>query len=146
MKKIFGSWFFWAMLICVVIATFAIINGIKEREKTDKAFQGLVNGTQDYVDEINNADSYLDKFTYNYEDREIEYNEIKPTFQTYEKIENGMKESEVINLLGYGKKSEGVNTYTLTWGDEKLSKGYVVQVFFDKSNNEVISKIQIGLN
>lgn len=77
MKKIFESWFFWAILICVVIATFVIINGIRKREKKNEAFQGMINGTQNYVDGTNNADSYLDRFTYNYETKEVEYNKSK---------------------------------------------------------------------
>lgn len=133
MKDLIKKWWFWTIIILVVVVVILIIKSIN----TTQTFQNSENIE-------NNIQSHLNEFTYNYETGEVEYRPTQITLEMYSRINEGMNEKEVIQILGVGEKLEGENTYMISWGDINMSKGYTIQIIFN-TNNEVISKSQIGL-
>lgn len=144
MKDLIKKWWFWVIIV-VIIALLAsiIINQIKQ-EEVEKTAQNIGNSATDFISEMDSAQSHLNEFSYNYKTGEVEYTPSKITLEMYNRINEGMSEKEVSQILGVGEKLQGENTYMISWGDMNMSKGYWIQITFN-SSNKVISKSQIGL-
>lgn len=145
MKNLVKKWWLWGILIIVVVILFVLISNYIENKKIKKTFDNIGNSSTDFISGIDNANSNLNEFTYNYNTGEVEYKISKITLEMYNRIEEGMRQEELISILGkYENKLDGENTYILDWGDSNMSKGYWIRVIFSKDGN-VISKSQIGL-
>jgi len=145
MKNLVKKWWFWVIVIIIVVILFILISNYIENQRMKKTFANIGNSATDFISGIDNANSHLNEFSYNYDSGEVEYRPSKITLQMYNRIEEGMKQEEIISVLGkYENKLEGENTYILDWGDSNMSKGYWIRVIFSKEGN-VISKSQIGL-
>lgn len=142
----YKKWWFWLIVISIIIISIMIIKWL-ENKKIETSFENIGEGATDFIEGINDADSHLDEFTYNYETGEVEY---KPqiTIEKYNQIKEGMTQDEVINILGDGEKlqPDGSEGFLMTWGDLNLSNSpyYCIHVIFD-SSGKVSSKYQLGL-
>jgi len=147
MKEIIKKWWFWVVILLICIICYTIISSYIENKKQEKKWNAMAEGFSSYFSDIDNAESQLDKFSYNYETGKVDYKSSKITLEKYNKIEKGMTEDEVIiNLGSYDNKLNGENTYTLEWGNSysPLYDGYWVQITFNTKGN-VLNKNQVGL-
>lgn len=148
MKKLIKKWWFWiiatsiGLIICISISIYL------ESQKNKKVVANIGNGASEFIEGIDNANSFLNEFTYNYETGEVEY-QPTITIEKYNSIKEGMTEKEVISILGNGEKlqPEGSNGFLITWGELEIWKPpyYRIQVYFNKSG-VVHSKSQMGLD
>lgn len=145
-KPIYKKWWFWLIILVIIIIFIVIIKWL-ENKALETSFENIGEGATNFIEGINDADSHLDEFTYNYETGKVEY---KPqiTIEKYNQIKEGMTQDEVINILGDGEKiqSEGSVGFLMTWGDLNLSNPphYSIHITFD-SYGKVSSKNQLGL-
>lgn len=133
---------------CLGIATFAticiIVVILIVNNKENDTVTSIGDGASGFIEGINNAQSHLNEFSYNYETGEVEYKPNNITLEMYNRVTEGMGEKEVIQILGNGERKNGDNTYMITWGDLQMSKGYLIQIVFDE-NSKVLNKNQLGL-
>jgi len=143
--KLYQKWWFWGIVIIFVIFIIFIINLAIEQNKLKDTAESIGEGASNFISGIENSQSHINEFSYNYETGEVEYKPSKITLEMYERIKVEMEQKEVVTILGkYENKLDGENTYILDWGDSNMSKGYWIRVIFSKEGN-VISKSQIGL-
>ena len=134
------------ILIFAVIFLFVVILiFVNSNNKTQENLSSIGSAASDYINGVDNAQSHLNEFTYDSTLGTVIYTPSNITLEMYNRIYNGMSESKVISILGTGEKMEGENTYLISWGTSNMSKGYWIQIVFDSSTNNVISKSQIGL-
>ncbi len=134
------------ILIIAIILSFIIITIlVNSNKKLQDNLSSIGSSASDYINEIDNAQSHLNEFTYDSSSGIVNYTPSSITLEMYNRIDNGMSENEVISILGTGEKMEGESTYLISWGTSNMSKGYWIQIVFDSSTNNVISKSQIGL-
>lgn len=132
--------FFICMILLFIVLCMFFING----NKTKDSFKNIGEEANEYYKGIENAQSHLNEFEFNYENNEVEYKPII-TLNLFNKVNENMTEEEIIKILGnYDFKAEGENTYLLSWGQPNMSKGYWIQIILSKEN-KMISKSQIGL-
>ncbi len=148
MKELIKKWWFWLIIIAVcVIITILIIQYINQKQVED-SFKNIGSGALDYLTGINNAQSYLNDFTYNYETGEVEYKPSTITLEKFNRIKEGMKKNEVIAILGKGEElhTEESKTYMMTWGNLNMTETpyYIIQIIFNE-NDEVVMSSQLGL-
>lgn len=133
---------FWLIIVIIVIA---IIVGIKyyNDKKEEEKWEAFAEGMTSYYEGIEDAEGYLDDFSYNYITEEVEYNPKTITLEMFNRIQKGMTEEEVIEILGIGEKitTDELSTYIINW--EKSNS--MVQICFDKEDNKVIYANQVGL-
>lgn len=132
-------------IIAIIIIFIAIAIFVNSNNTTQDKFSSMGSGASDYINEIDNAQSHLNEFTYDSSSKSVNYTPTNITLEMYNRINSGMNEKDVINILGTGEKTEGENTYLMSWGGSNMSKGYWIQIVFDSSSKNVISKSQIGL-
>ncbi len=132
-------------IIAIIIIFIAIAIFVNSNNTTQDKFSSMGSGASDYINEIDNAQSHLNEFTYDSSSKSVNYTPTNITLEMYNRINSGMNEKDVINILGTGEKTEGENTYLMSWGESNMSKGYWIQIVFDSSSKNVISKSQIGL-
>lgn len=144
MKDLIKKWWFWIIAICICVFICMIIVSYLENKKSESVQSKIGGEASDYISGINNAQSHIDEFSYNYGTGEVEYKASKITLEMYNRIKEGMNEKEVIQILGNGEKMEGDNTYILSWGDINMSNEFSIQIVFNKDKT-VLSKSQIGL-
>lgn len=147
-KTFYKKWWFWIIVIAlVVIIVLIIFFKYRENKKIEEKIENIGKGASDYLEGIENANSHLNEFTYNYATGEVEY---KPqiTLEKYNQIENGMTEEVVISILGNGEKmqQEESKGFLMAWGELNLNNYpyYWIQIIFN-SSGEVTSKYQLGL-
>lgn len=134
------------ILIFAVIFLFIVIAiFVNSNNKTQNNLSSMGSAASDYTNGIDNAQSHLSEFTYDSTSGTVNYTPSNITLEMYNRINNGMSKNDVISILGDGEKMEGENTYFISWGTSDMSKGYWIQIVFDSSTNNVISKSQIGL-
>ena len=147
MKNIIKKWWFWLTVIIALIGIGVFINEYKENKELERKFEIMGTAATEFYNELQNAKGYSDYIIYNYETNEVEYHP-PITIKTYNRIEEGMTEKEVISIIGNGEKlqPEGSIGFLMTWGDLDLSKSpyYIIQITFDE-DGKVKSKSQVGL-
>ncbi len=147
MKNLIKKWWFWIIVISIGMIICISISNYLENQKNKKAVANIGNSASEFIEGIDNANSFLNEFTYNYETGEVEYHPTI-TIEKYNSIKEGMTEKEVTSILGNGKKlqSEGKNGFLMTWGELETWKPpyYRIQIYFNKSG-VVYSKSQMGL-
>lgn len=146
-KSFYKKWWFWVIVIIVCVLLCIITVSYLKNKETEKVQSKIGEGASDYISGIDNAQSHIDEFSYNYETGEVEYKPSKITLEIYNRIKEGTTQEEVISILGkHEKKSEGENTYMLEWGNSyaPINNGYWIQIVFD-TNKKVLSKYQTGL-
>lgn len=143
--KIFKKWWIWLIIILtILIISVIVIKKIQEKQM-ENSFENIGKSTVDFLKGIDNAKSHIDEFFYNSQTGNVEYKPSEITLEMFNRIKEGMIENEVILNLGqYDNKILGENSYVISYGNSDLSKGYWIQIVFNK-NNKVISKSQIGL-
>ena len=132
-------------IIAIIIIFIAIAIFVNSNNTTQDKFSSMGSRASDYINEIDNAQSHLNEFTYDSSSGLVNYTPNNITLEMYNRINSGMNEKDVINILGTGEKTEGESTYFMSWGESNMSKGYLIQIVFDSSSKNVISKSQIGL-
>lgn len=146
MKKLIKKWWFWIITLVIFLILYIIISNYIENKELKDAMSNIGEGASDFIEGINNAESQLDKFSYNYETGEVEYKPKKITLEMYNRIKEGMNQEDVVLNLGkYDNKMTGDNTYMLEWGDAEMKKGYWISIIFSKDTNTICNKYQIGL-
>lgn len=149
MKNIIKKWWFWLVIIVLVLA---IIIGVREynRKKAIKEkWASMGQSITDFYEGTQNAEGYLNEFNYNYETGKVEYNptENNTWLYKYNLIEEGMTVNEVVQILGEGYITPGINDteYFMNWGtNEGLEEGQVITIQFN--DEKVHLKTQIGLD
>ena len=147
MKDLVKKWWFWAIVLIIFIVIYILISSFIKNKRQNETINNIGKGASDFLEGINNSESHIDDFFYNYETGKVEYKPLEITLEMYNCIKDGMKEDDVIAIMGkYERKLDGENTYLLEWGNSNLSKDskYWMQIIFDK-NKTVLSKSQIGL-
>lgn len=145
MKNVVKKWWFWGGIIVICILSYILISKHIENKKLEQTFENMGKGANDFITGIDNSQSHIDEFSYNYETGEVEYKPSNITLEMYNRIKEGMTQKEIISILGkYETKSEGENTYLLQWGESNMSKGYWISIVFNKDGT-VASKSQLGL-
>lgn len=148
MKNIVKKWWFWTIVLIICIATYMLISSYIENKKLNEAASNIGKGASDFLEGIENGESHIDEFSYNYQTGEVEYKPLKITSEMYNRIEEGMSEDEVVSILGkYEDIFNGENTYILEWGNEysPVYGGYWIQITFDNNEKQVLKKHQYGL-
>lgn len=147
MKNILKKWWIWLIISIIIVALILIIKEYQEKNKLEETFKNIGKSATDMHNKIENAEGYLDYFTYNYDTEEVGHHP-PITLEKYDNIKEGMTEKEVVSILGNGEKlqPEGSNGFLMTWGDLNLSNApyYRIQINFD-SSGKVFLKSQIGL-
>ncbi len=137
-------WFLGIVATICILLCIIIISYLKDKE-TEKTQSKIGEGASDYISGIDNAQSHIDEFSYNYQTGKVEYKPSDITLEMYNRIKEGMTQEEVISILGkYETKLDGENTYLLQWGESNMSKGYWISIVFNKDET-VSSKSQLGL-
>lgn len=145
MKNIIKKWWFWIIAICICMLIYIITVSCLKNKETEKVQSKIGEGASDYISGIDNAQSHIDEFSYNYETGKVEYKPSNTTLEMYNRIKEGMKQEEVVSILGeYETKLDGENTYLLQWGESNMSKGYWISIVFNEDGT-VSSKSQLGL-
>lgn len=148
MKDIIKKWWFWAIFVIICILCYVFSLYYLENKKIKESVSNMGNSASEFTKGIDNAQSHLDEFSYNYGTGEVEYKPSKITLEMYNRIEEGMSQEEVILILGqYEDVLNGENTYILEWGNEysPVYNGYWIQITFDANEKNVLNKYQIGL-
>lgn len=148
MKNLIKKWWFWGIIIVICILSYILISKHIENKKLEKTFENMGKGASDFITDIDNSESHIDEFSYNYETGEVEYKPSNITLEMYNRIKEGMTQEEVISILGkYETKSEGENTYVLEWGNSyaPINNGYWLQIVFDTTHQNVLNTYQVGL-
>lgn len=146
MKKLIKKWWFWIITLAICLILYIIISNYIENRELKDSMSNIGEGASEFIEGINNAESHLDEFSYNYETGEVEYRPKKITLEMYNRIKEGMNQEDVVLNLGkYDNKMTGDNTYILEWGDAEMKKGYWISIVFNKDTNTVFNKTQIGL-
>lgn len=148
MKNIIKKWWFWITIACVILVVVLGMMKFKEQKQLEDTYKTIGESASDFYTGIEKADTHLDEFTYNYETGEVEY---KPQadntwLEKYNSIEKGMTSSEVIQILGEGFITPGIDDteYFMNWGvNEGLIEGQIITIQFN--NEKVHLKTQIGL-
>lgn len=71
---LYKKWWFW-LIICLTILVVAFVTyKIIEEQRIKKSMVDMAEGMADFYKGIQNADSYLDKFTYNSISGNVDYN------------------------------------------------------------------------
>jgi len=73
MKDIIKKWWFWLIIIIAIIIGSICIKQYLENKELKRKFEKMGEGASDYYKETQEAEGYLDKFTYNYSTGEVEY-------------------------------------------------------------------------
>lgn len=132
-EKIYKKWWFWGISFIICIVFYLIVSSYIENEKQEKKWEAMAEGFSSYFSDIDNAESQLDKFSYNYEAEEVDYNESKTWLQKYNSITIGMEIRKVEEILGKGYETYGIdeNEYYLSWGEKDgLGKEQVITISF----------------
>ncbi len=148
MKNIIKKWWFWVIFIIICILCYVFTLHYLDNKKIKKSVSNIGNGASDFIEGVDNAQSHLDEFSYNYDTGEVEYKPSKITLEMYNRIEEGMSQDEVVSILGkYEDMLNGENTYILEWGNEysPVHNGYWIQITFNVNEKNVLKKYQIGL-
>ena len=143
MKKesvaIYKKWWFWAIIGIMIIIALCFTN-FKSiiLEKDDKNNQAIINQNEGSVE--NNIIATNDA------NNKIEIDVTNLTQENYNKIKEGMKEKEVIEILGEGEKlsPEDAETYLMVWVDPN-NTFCRIQIVFDKLTESVVLITGIGL-
>lgn len=146
-KSIYKNWWFGVILIIICILIFIAISFYIKNRQTEEKLKRIGEEATDFISSIDNAQSHLNEFSYNYQTGEVEYEPSRITLETYNRIKEGMLEDEVISILGkYENKLNRENTYMLEWGNSyaPITDGHWIQIVFDM-NKKVSSKHQMGL-
>ena len=142
MKKLIKKWWFWIITLEICLILYIIISNYIENRELKDSMSNIGEGASEFIEGINNAESHLDEFSYNYETGEVEYRPKKITLEMYNRIKEGMNQEDVVLNLGkYDNKMTGDNTYILEWGDAEMKKGYWISIVFNKDTNTVFNKI-----
>lgn len=145
-KSFYKKWWFWGIIIVIFIILCILISLHMENRKQERKWEAMAEGFSSYFSDIDNAESQLDKFSYNYEKGEVEYNESKTWLEKYNLITIGMERKNVEEILGKGYENYGIdeNESYLSWGEKDgLEKGQVITIRF--YNDKVENKTQLGL-
>jgi len=150
MKKVIKKWWFWLIIIIVIIAIIVgvCIKQYLENKELERKFEKMGEGASDFYKETQEAEGYLDNFTYNYSTGEVEYNPEKNDswLEKYNSINKGMTVEQVVEILGEGYIAPVIDeiTYFMNWGEkEGLAEGQIITIQF---NNEMVYlKTHIGL-
>lgn len=105
-KPIYKEWWFWTVILIVCVLLYIVISSYIENKKQEKKWEAMAEGFSSYFSDIDNAESQLDKFSYNYETGEVDYNESKTWLEKYDSITIGMERRNVEEILGIGKGYE----------------------------------------
>lgn len=148
MKDLIKKWWFWLIIVALVLCAIIGIIKYKEKKEIEAKFEAMAEGMIDYYEQVKSSESHLNEFTYNYGTGEVEY---KPQanntwLEKYNSIEKGMTSSEVIQILGEGFITPGIDDteYFMNWGvNEGLIEGQIITIQFN--NEKVHLKTQIGL-
>ena len=146
MRDILKKWWFWVVLVIVIICIVFSIKYIIEQKELKQTAENIGRGASNYINGIENANSHLNEFSYNYETGKVEYKPSEINSEMY-RIKKEMTQEEVVSILGnYDNKLDGENTYVLEWGNsyEPINNGYWIQIVFDM-NKKVSSMYQMGL-
>ena len=73
-RKLYQNWCFWLLIIIILIFLCFGINSYIENKKLEETFSHIGNGASDYIKGIENSESYLNKFSYNYITGTVDYN------------------------------------------------------------------------
>lgn len=147
MKNIKKKWYFWLITLIFVICIVISINYIMEQKELKQTAKNIGRGASDYINGIENANSHLNEFSYNYETGKVEYKPSEINLEMYNRIKKEMTQEDVVSILGnYDNKLDGENTYMLEWGNSyaPINNGYWIQIVFDM-NKKVLSMYQMGL-
>ena len=147
MRDILKKWWFWVVLVIVIICIVFSIKYIIEQKELKQTAENIGRGASNYINGIENANSHLNEFSYNYETGKVEYKPSEINSEMYNRIKKEMTQEEVVSILGnYDNKLDGENTYVLEWGNsyEPINNGYWIQIVFDM-NKKVSSMYQMGL-
>ena len=75
MKNLIKKWWFWFIIaIVIIIASLGIKNYIENKE-IERKFQKMSEGITDYYKGTQEAEGYLNRFTYNYSTGKVDYTE-----------------------------------------------------------------------
>ena len=124
-----------------------IANEIIKQKRLNKMAYNMGKGAADFTAGIENAESYIDDFSYNYNTGEVEYHP-NITLEMYNRINEGMSQDEVISILGnYDNKIDGDNSYVLEWGNaySPVNDSHWIQIVLGSNTKTVLSKYQVGL-
>lgn len=77
MKNLIKKWWFWLIIVVSVLIIGILINQYIENKKLEEKFEKIGEGALDYYEGVQEADGYLDRFTYNYATGEVDYNPNK---------------------------------------------------------------------
>lgn len=148
MKNLIKKWWFWAIIVTVIIASSTIILQCINKKKIEDNLANIGKEMTDFYSGIENANTHINEFTYNYETGQVEYKPVTITLEMYNRINNGMTEKEVINILGNGEKLQPEKSagFLINWGKLEIWEYpyFNIQINFN-SSGEVISKSQLGL-
>lgn len=148
MESIIKKWWFWVILITICILCYVFISHYLENKEINESVSNIGKGASDFMEGVNNAQSHLNEFSYNYNTGEVEYKPFKITLEMYNRIEEGMSQDKVISILGqYEDILNGENTYILEWGNQysPVYDGHWIQITFNANEKKVLKKYQIGL-
>lgn len=73
-KKLYQKWWFWILIIIILISICLGINSYIENKKLEETFSNIGNSASDYIKGIDNAQSHLNEFSYNYNTGTVDYN------------------------------------------------------------------------
>lgn len=133
------------MIIAIAIVAIIITYLIRQNQITD-TIKNIGESSTEFYNGTQNAKSYLNDFTYNYETGKVEYRPSTITLEMYNRIKKGMSEDTVVSILGLGNKlePEEASTYIINW-ENSSPNYYFIHITFDKATKEVISLNQVGL-
>lgn len=146
MKNIMKKWWFWTIITCIIFVVVAVFIKFKEQRKLEETAKKIGESASDFYTGIQEADTHLDEFTYNYETGEVEYKTDTSWLDKYELIRVGMSREEVEQILGEGFKTPDIEdeSFYLNWGEgQGLDKGQVITVHF--TNNRVTNKTKLNI-
>lgn len=72
MKDIIRKWWFWLIIIGIIIVGICIKQYLENKE-LERKFEKMGEGASSYYKETQEAEGYLDKFTYNYSTGKVDY-------------------------------------------------------------------------
>ncbi len=73
-NDLYKKWWFWLIICLTILVVVFVTYKIIEEQKIRKSMENMAEGAADFYKGTQNANSYLDKFTYNSITGNVDYN------------------------------------------------------------------------